>query len=135
MLFVEAILHVRGWTISDWNEIYVNTPSRQSTVQVPDRTVVVPNSTERRVLGPPGLQEAIDALVENAESPARAFVRPSGTEDIVRVYAEAKTQEGADKLAQAVSDAVTKFAGGGSDNGDADDDEEDAKTSEASSKI
>ena len=134
MLFVEAILHVRGWTISDWNEIYVNTPSRQSTVQVPDRTVVVPNSTERRVLGPPGLQEAIDALVENAESPARAFVRPSGTENIVRVYAEAKTQEGADKLAQAVSDAVKKFAGGGSDDGDKDD-EADAKTSEASSKI
>ena len=68
--------------------------------------------TERRVLGPPGLQEAIDALVENAESPARAFVRTYGTEDIVRVYAEAKTQEGADKLAQAVSDAVTKFGKG-----------------------
>ena len=143
MLFVEAILHVRGWTISDWNKIYVNTPSRQSTVQVPDRTVVIPNSTERRVLGPAGLQEAIDALVEKAESPARAFVRPSGTEDIVRVYAEAKTQEGADELAQAVADAVTKFAGGGSSDSSSSNDsgssekmgDDDAKEVEASSKM
>ena len=143
MLFVEAILHVRGWTISDWNKIYVNTPSRQSTVQVPDRTVVIPNSTERRVLGPAGLQEAIDALVEKAESPARAFVRPSGTEDIVRVYAEAKTQEGADKLAQAVADAVTKFAGGGNSDSSSSNDsgssekmgDDDAKEVEASSKM
>ena len=33
----------------------------------------------------------------------RAFVRPSGTEDVVRVYAEAETQEEADELAQKVA--------------------------------
>lgn len=42
----------------------------------------------------------------------RSFVRPSGTEDIVRVYAEASTQEGADKLAIAVGNAVYEQAGG-----------------------
>jgi phosphomannomutase len=34
---------------------------------------------------------------------ARAFVRPSGTEDIVRVYSEAATQEAADALAARVA--------------------------------
>lgn len=111
MLFVEAILAIRGWDIADWDRIYANVPSRQQTVTVPDRTVVKPNDTERRVTGPPGLQEVIDALVADAKSPARAFVRPSGTEDIVRVYAEAATQEAADDLATAVSAAVRKFAG------------------------
>lgn len=42
----------------------------------------------------------------------RAFVRPSGTEDVVRVYAEAATQDAADELAQAVSRHVYKVAGG-----------------------
>lgn len=42
----------------------------------------------------------------------RSFVRPSGTEDIVRVYAEASTQEGADNLAIAVGNAVYEQAGG-----------------------
>lgn len=46
---------------------------------------------ERRAVSPAGLQEAIDGLVKKYRQ-ARSFVRPSGTEDIVRVYAEADTQ-------------------------------------------
>ena len=42
----------------------------------------------------------------------RAFVRPSGTEDVVRVYAEATTQEAADRLALDVARHVHKVAGG-----------------------
>jgi phosphoacetylglucosamine mutase len=45
----------------------------------------------RQVTSPPALQAAIDALV--AQFPrGRSFVRPSGTEDVVRVYAEAATK-------------------------------------------
>ena len=48
-----------------------------------------------------------------AGTPAgRAFVRPSGTEDVVRVYAEATTQEAADKLALDVARQVHRVAGG-----------------------
>ena len=39
----------------------------------------------------------------------RSFVRPSGTEDVVRVYAEADTKENADKLASQVSDIVKEM--------------------------
>lgn len=46
---------------------------------------------ERRAVSPAGLQEAIDSLVKQYRQ-ARSFVRPSGTEDVVRVYAEAETQ-------------------------------------------
>ena len=42
----------------------------------------------------------------------RAFVRPSGTEDVVRVYAEAQTQQAADKLAQQVARHVHELAAG-----------------------
>ncbi len=42
----------------------------------------------------------------------RAFVRPSGTEDIVRVYAEASTQEAADALATRVGEVVKDVLGG-----------------------
>lgn len=42
----------------------------------------------------------------------RAFVRPSGTEDVVRVYTEATTQEAADKLALDVARQVHKVAEG-----------------------
>ena len=42
----------------------------------------------------------------------RAFVRPSGTEDTVRVYAEAATQQAADHLALEVARQVYELAAG-----------------------
>jgi phosphoacetylglucosamine mutase len=58
-----------------------------------------------------GLQDAINALVA-AVRRGRAFVRPSGTEDAVRVYAEADTREAADQLAKQVAEVVYDKAGG-----------------------
>lgn len=60
---------------------------------------------------PEGLQEEINALVDKYEM-ARSFIRPSGTEDLVRIYAEAATQEEADKLAAEVANKVFEYAGG-----------------------
>lgn len=42
----------------------------------------------------------------------RSFVRPSGTEDVVRIYAEAATKEEVDKLAAEVAQKVYEVAGG-----------------------
>ena len=66
---------------------------------------------EHRLCGR-ALQAAIDELVVAAGAGARAFVRPSGTEDVVRVYAEAQTQAGADALSLQVLASVHKMAGG-----------------------
>lgn len=37
---------------------------------------------------------------------SRAFVRPSGTEDCVRVYAEAPSRDSADALQQSIERAI-----------------------------
>ncbi len=42
----------------------------------------------------------------------RCFVRPSGTEDAVRVYAEANSQRGADALAYEAMMLIYKLCGG-----------------------
>ncbi|XP_073278529.1 phosphoacetylglucosamine mutase-like isoform X1 [Primulina huaijiensis] len=110
MLLVEAILRHWGWSIYRWNELYQDLPSRQLKVKVIDRTAVVTANAETVVVKPPGIQEAID--VETAKYPkGRCFVRPSGTEDVVRVYAEALTQELADSLAHSVARLVDQFLG------------------------
>uniref|UniRef100_A0A8B9L646 Phosphoacetylglucosamine mutase n=1 Tax=Astyanax mexicanus TaxID=7994 RepID=A0A8B9L646_ASTMX len=79
--------------------------------QVSDRCVIDTTDAERRAVTPAGLQDTIDTLVKKYAK-ARAFVRPSGTEDVVRVYAEADTQESADALAHEVCLAVYNLAGG-----------------------
>ncbi|KAM3932641.1 phosphoacetylglucosamine mutase [Leptodactylus fuscus] len=111
MLVIEVILYLKGLTVQKWDKIYTDLPNRQLKVTVADRKVIDTTDAERRTVKPPGLQEKIDELVKKYNM-SRAFVRPSGTEDVVRVYAEADTQENADALAHEVSLAVYHLAGG-----------------------
>ncbi|KAH1035338.1 hypothetical protein AAZX31_20G084800 [Glycine max] len=110
LLLVEVILQHMGWSINKWNELYHDLPSKQLKVKVADRTAIVTTNAETVVVSPPGLKEAINE--ETAKYPqGRCFVRPSGTEDVVRVYAEASTPEAADTLANCVAKLVDQFLG------------------------
>jgi phosphoacetylglucosamine mutase len=110
-MFVEAVLASLDWSVADWDALYEDLPSRQAKLPVADRSAVRTVEDESRLTAPLGLQEAIDALVAAVPS-GRAFVRPSGTEDVVRVYAEGASEAAADALALAVSRAVYDHAGG-----------------------
>ncbi|XP_072964041.1 phosphoacetylglucosamine mutase isoform X2 [Typha angustifolia] len=110
LLLVEAILQYMRWSFQKWSELYHDLPSRQLKVKVADRSTVITANAETRVVKPSGLQELID--METAKYPrGRCFVRPSGTEDIIRVYAEGSTQEAADNLAKAVAQHVDRLLG------------------------
>ncbi|KAG2375840.1 Phosphoacetylglucosamine mutase [Vigna angularis] len=113
LLLVEVILQYMGWSVHRWNELYHDLPSRQLKVKVADRNAVITANAETVVVSPPGLQEAINAETGKYHK-GRCFVRPSGTEDVVRVYAEASTQEAADTLANSVAKLVDQFLGLGS---------------------
>lgn len=76
-----------------------------------DRNVITTTDAERICLTPPGLQDEIDSIVSKY-SKGRSFVRPSGTEDVVRVYAEAAISDEVDNLAREVSLKVYEMAGG-----------------------
>ena len=110
-LFVEAILTTQEMSVQDWNALYTDLPSRQTKVKVADRTLLKPISDETRLTEPSSLQQKIDRAVKSVAN-GRAFARPSGTEDVCRVYAEAATQEEADKLAAIVAEAIYDEAQG-----------------------
>jgi phosphoacetylglucosamine mutase len=112
-LFVESVLAIKGWSVDDWDKLYQDLPSRQTKVKVQDRTVVIPLADETAVVEPVALKHAIAAAVQSVDAEnGRAFARPSGTEDVVRVYAEASTSELADTLAALVAKAIYDHANG-----------------------
>ncbi|KAG0470800.1 hypothetical protein HPP92_017500 [Vanilla planifolia] len=110
LLLVEVVLQHMGWSMQDWIDLYNDLPSRQLKVKVADRTAITTTHAETQVLEPSGLQEAIDSEIAKYHK-GRCFVRPSGTEDIIRVYAEASSQEAANALAKSVSRHVDHFLG------------------------
>ncbi|KAF2859915.1 Phosphoacetylglucosamine mutase [Piedraia hortae CBS 480.64] len=90
LLLVEVILAHRRWTVNEWLGTYKELPNKLARVDAPrSRFQVEPNTAEQRLARPEGMQKRIDEVVRKYKN-GRCFVRPSGTEDAVRVYAEAQ---------------------------------------------
>lgn len=105
MLLVEAILAHKKWTPQEWLATYTDLPSRLVKVEVGDRSLFKAYDAERKLESPLGLQKEIDALMSRYNK-GRSFARASGTEDAVRVYAEAASRSETDDLATRVANAV-----------------------------
>ncbi|POW04748.1 hypothetical protein PSHT_11108 [Puccinia striiformis] len=112
MLLVETVLNARGWGMAEWDTKYEELPNRLVKVIVTDRHAFVTEDAERIFVKPDGMQLKINQIV-SAYPSARSFVRPSGTEDCVRVYAEAATKEATNELAFKVAGMVFDFCGKG----------------------
>lgn len=109
-LLVEVVLAHKHWGPQEWLSTYSDLPNRLLKVQVQDRRIFKTTDAERKLTSPEGLQTQIDKEVQKVRQ-GRSFARASGTEDAVRVYAEAETRAEADDLARKVHDLV-KAAGG-----------------------
>jgi len=109
ILLVEAI--IRRTRAKSYAHVYEDLASKQTKAKVPDRALVKTTNAERECSQPAGLQDAINAACAAARTSfndphVRAFVRPSGTEDCVRIYVEALTSECVDALTADVSRAL-----------------------------
>lgn len=108
MLFAEVVLAHKGWTPENWLNTYIDLPNRLVRVEVHDRSIFKTEDAERKLVSPKGAQEEINRLVSNYTK-GRSFARASGTEDAVRVYAEAYSKHEAEALAKHVADVVRKY--------------------------
>lgn len=113
LLLVHAILQDwLFWSLNDWNtQLYHDLPSRQFKLAVADRSVVRCNENETRCLSPVELQPLLDQAMGSVTQ-GRCFVRASGTENVVRIYAEAATRQEADRLASMAYRLVHQHCGG-----------------------
>jgi len=110
-LLVEVVLAHKSYSGIEWDSLYADLPNRLVKVKVPDPSVFKTEDAERRLTNPPGLQAKLDELVRKYED-GRSFVRPSGTEPVVRVYAEARVRSQTDDLAFKVAGLVYDEVGG-----------------------
>ena len=102
LLAVETVLHHFNLSAKDWDAKYFDLPNKQVKVVVKDRSMFKCTNADQQLLEPVFMQPLIDNEVAKYKF-GRCFVRPSGTEDIVRVYAEAETVEETNKLAKSVA--------------------------------
>jgi phosphoacetylglucosamine mutase len=98
MMVALACLSLRGWSLNHWVNIYTDYPSRQLKVKSANKSAITCSEDETTSLTPTILPVRLKEAADSAPR-GRCFVRPSGTEDVVRVYAEAEDRASADELA------------------------------------
>lgn len=109
LLMIEAILYDYDMSIQQFATLYEENPSKLYKAVVRDRTKFQVIDDESRLTQPIELQYLIDQAVSQVEN-GKAFVRPSGTEDILRLYAEAKTMEQVEMLGSSILQIIeTQF--------------------------
>ena len=92
-------------SIQQFAGLFQENPCRLFKCIVSDRTKFKPNDDETRLIEPKELQDEIDKAIAQVTE-GKAFVRPSGTEDILRLYAEAKTQAEMETLANTILEVI-----------------------------
>lgn len=98
MIAVESSLWMLNWSLFDWLSLYDDLPCIQSKVAVSRGKLdcLVPHPIHEKILLKPAeIQKSIDDAIAEIIGTScdtklvRAFIRPSGTEDVCRVYVEA----------------------------------------------
>ena len=121
MLAIEFALAYFDYSLSDWiDRTYgPDLASKHVKIHVKDKSMFIPNvnNADRTLMSPQDIQVFIDGLVMTMrdihnDSRCRAFVRPSGTENVLRVYAEAPTDALVDNLALTIAQHIFDNYGG-----------------------
>lgn len=110
MLLVLAAMRVLSMDQNSWEKMYTDLPSRQLKVPVANKDIIRCSIDEMRAEEPIAMQNDLDGYMKQVTN-GRCFVRPSGTEDVVRVYAEAATEDEAKWLADKATEAITTHVG------------------------
>lgn len=101
LFMVIRAMHDLEMSADQWHQLYTERPNHLLAVPVKDRGMYKTTPDERALLEPAGIQGQIDGLIASYPQ-ARAFIRPSGTENVVRIYAEGATDGNAKELAERI---------------------------------
>lgn len=89
LLLIEVALDYMDMTYDSLLDLYEDYESRTSKIKVKNKSALQVTEVEDKVIKPTELQPAIDQVLAK-HSGYKAFVRASGTEDVLRLHVEAK---------------------------------------------
>ena len=101
ILMMEAILRDLDMNYQQVRELYQEKPSKMYKAIVEDRASFKVTKNELRLIEPEDLQNDIDKILKKMPG-SRGFVRPSGTEDILRLYVESTNHKEVDVVADRI---------------------------------
>ena len=104
-LQIETALAGLGINATGWKAIYADLENAHSKIVVRNKSVIKVSHDQSRVTTPIAIQDKIDEICAKYNM-GRAFIRPSGTEDICRLYVEATTLDDVKAIQKQITEYV-----------------------------
>jgi len=95
MIGIKHIIDKMDLKLDQLNEIFVKRYSKQVKLTVKDKSIYKPSYDQTELIEPKVVADNIRLIMKEYEG-CRAFVRPSGTEDVLRLYVENNNSGSAD---------------------------------------
>jgi phosphoacetylglucosamine mutase len=105
LLFVLVALEQTSFL--EWMYMYQDYPCKQVKLYG-DKSMFVTTDFGRKLIQPDGLQEKLDNAVSKYSN-SNCFARPSGTEDLLRLYVECQNGQHIDKLVNDTIDIISTY--------------------------
>ncbi len=100
------ILQELNWNVQDWSNIYTEYPSKLGKCSILDKDIFKSSDNELELIEPQYIQEYITYLCMESIDKCRAFVRASGTENVVRLYVESHDQDTTNLVHQEITQFI-----------------------------
>lgn len=110
-VLAEALLMVMGWRdLVNWQNLYEDLPNCYIALNVQNKELIKTADQERLVVAPASVSKVIMKLSQSNPS-YRFLVRPSGTENVVRLYGEGPSMNTLKDLMKEIEAAVLQACG------------------------
>lgn len=106
LLFELALFYLKK-NYNDTLALYRDLESLTSKIAVKAKENLKVNDIEDKVLEPAGLQNAIEKIIEEHKG-KKAFLRASGTENVLRLHVEAETKEQVQAITAQIRELVVQ---------------------------
>lgn len=107
MLAVLYILERTGLNLKDWNGLYTDNPYSLLKLHVKNKNDYIVTENELTLIQPKKVKDYIESLCHDENT--RIFIRPSGTENYLRVYIESDTKSKVDQLSRKIKTYISDY--------------------------
>jgi phosphoacetylglucosamine mutase len=106
-LLFELALHYLKFDYPATLKLYTDLKSKTSKIAVKNKEVLKVSEIEDKVVEPEGLQTEIEAITQKHKG-KKAFLRASGTENVLRLHVEAETREQVEEITKDITKIVSE---------------------------
>ena len=106
LLVIESIMKSMNLSIKDVYDFYNEIPYKIVDIKMKYRKFIT-NEDDSKIIEPKNMQIIIDEL-SNKYANSKIYVRPTGTEDCLRVYVESETDDNCEKIIEELSKSLNE---------------------------